>query len=293
MNLSEIKTAPRVLIADDDPVIRHWLTSILKSDGYEVVALRDGREAYRVLQSDANFKGAVFDLSMPYLDGPDLIRHMRTEKRLQRIPVLMITAESDLRKLALGFAAGATFSLPKPFNKGRLHQILGMMLGKPANGETSQSPVNRGGSSGIPAFKIKLRENPKDLQSNKKSANHSVDLQVLQSLASDGDGEDSRLITELIDLYLESAAGDINTIKAAGLEQNETSMKTNIHALKGSSLSIGATGMANLCQLLEERSEQNSSEKLDELVQALDLEYASTRSVLLFERSKRLHRHAA
>lgn len=64
------KIASRVLMVDDDSVIKGWLTSILENDGYEVVSVRDGREVYRLLQSDADFKGAVFNLSMPYLDGP-------------------------------------------------------------------------------------------------------------------------------------------------------------------------------------------------------------------------------
>jgi CheY-like chemotaxis protein/HPt (histidine-containing phosphotransfer) domain-containing protein len=292
MRLSEIKPAPRVLIADDDPVIRHWLTSILKSDGYEVVAMRDGREAYRLLQSDCNFKGAVFDLSMPYLDGPDLIRHMRTEKRLSRIPVLMITAESDLQKLALGFAAGATFCLPKPFTKGRLQQILGMMLGKPEIENSSSTPVTPRVASNGPYSPGKFPATASVVGTKNQNANQSVEVHVLQSLAADDQGEDYRLITELIDLYLENAARDINTIKAASLEQNETSMRNNIHALKGSSLSIGASAMAKLCLQLEERSVPDS-EKLDELIRALDTEFASTRSVLLFERSKRAQRTAA
>jgi CheY-like chemotaxis protein/HPt (histidine-containing phosphotransfer) domain-containing protein len=292
MRLSEIKPAPRVLIADDDPVIRHWLTSILKSDGYEVVAMRDGREAYRLLQSDCNFKGAVFDLSMPYLDGPDLIRHMRTEKRLSRIPVLMITAESDLQKLALGFAAGATFCLPKPFTKGRLQQILGMMLGKPEIENSSSTPVTPRVASNSPHSPGKFPATASVVGTKNQNANQSVEVHVLQSLATDDQGEDYRLITELIDLYLENAARDINTIKAASLEQNETSMRNNIHALKGSSLSIGASAMAKLCLQLEERSVPDS-EKLDELIRALDTEFASTRSVLLFERSKRAQRTAA
>ena len=69
MYLKNGKTVSRVLIADDDPVIRHWLTSILESEGHSVVSTKDGRDAYRLLQGDANFAGAVFDMSMPYLEA--------------------------------------------------------------------------------------------------------------------------------------------------------------------------------------------------------------------------------
>lgn len=106
----------RILLADDDPVIRRLLTSLVDKEGYTVVAAEDGREAYRILKTDADFSGAIFDMMMPNLDGLEVIRYMRTEKRLMRIPVLMITSELDLKFTAASFAAGATVFLPKPFS---------------------------------------------------------------------------------------------------------------------------------------------------------------------------------
>jgi two-component system response regulator ResD len=108
-------TSRRVLVADDDPVVRRLLTSIVEKDGYTVLAVDDGREAFRILQSDSDFCGAIFDMLMPNLDGLDVIRYMRTEKRLMRIPVLLITSERDLKFTAASFAAGASVFLPKPF----------------------------------------------------------------------------------------------------------------------------------------------------------------------------------
>jgi CheY-like chemotaxis protein len=108
-------TSNRVLVADDDPVIRRLLTGIIEREGYTAVTAEDGRAAYRILQSDADFCGAIFDMMMPNLNGLDVIRYMRTEKRLMRIPVMMVTSEQDLRFTAASFAAGATVFLPKPF----------------------------------------------------------------------------------------------------------------------------------------------------------------------------------
>ena len=82
-------------------------------------------EFFRLMR---DFKTAVLDLTMPCLNGADLIRHMRSEKRLMRIPVMMSTAESRIKQLAAGFAAGATVLLPKPFTKLRLQNSLRMML---------------------------------------------------------------------------------------------------------------------------------------------------------------------
>ena len=92
MTLKEA-TPNRVLIADDDPVMRHLVTTMVKQQDCEVVVVNDGRAAYRILQSDSQFRAAILDMTMPFLEGLDLIRYMRSEKRLMRIPIMMITAE--------------------------------------------------------------------------------------------------------------------------------------------------------------------------------------------------------
>src|SRR5438093_1819045 len=97
----------RVLVADDDPVIRKLVTSAIQREGLVVVIANDGREAYRILKSDDDFKAAVFDMMMPHLKGLDIIRYMRTEKRLMRIPIMMISAEQDIKLMANSFTAGA------------------------------------------------------------------------------------------------------------------------------------------------------------------------------------------
>ena len=124
------QTSQRILVADDDPVIRHMVTSILKSEGHTVVAVNDGLEAFRVLQRDANFKAAIFDMMMPHLEGLDVIRQMRTEKRLMRIPVIMITSENDLKLMKESFDSGVTVFLPKPFAPLQLQTMLHAVLAK-------------------------------------------------------------------------------------------------------------------------------------------------------------------
>lgn len=124
------QTSTRILVADDDPVIRHLVTSIIKKEGYTPVVVNDGREALRILQKDADFRAAIFDMMMPHVEGIEIIRHMRTEKRLMRIPVMMITSEQDLELMKGSFAAGATVFLPKPFTTAQLQTMLRMLLSK-------------------------------------------------------------------------------------------------------------------------------------------------------------------
>ncbi len=113
------------------------MTTIVKRAGYTPVVVNDGREAIRILQADANFKAAIFDMMMPHIEGIEIIRHMRTEKRLMRIPAMMITSEQDYKLMANSFEAGATVFLPKPFTTAQLQTMLGMLLSKSDEGKKS------------------------------------------------------------------------------------------------------------------------------------------------------------
>jgi CheY-like chemotaxis protein len=128
---SNDKTAKgRVLVADDDPAILRLVTTILEKEGLSVVGARDGREAYKALQDNANFTAAVFDVVMPHITGPELVRYMRTENRFNKIPVMMMTAEQDPKLSSDSFAAGAVVFLPKPFTTTQLQTMLRMLVGR-------------------------------------------------------------------------------------------------------------------------------------------------------------------
>jgi DNA-binding response OmpR family regulator len=122
----------RILVADDDPVVRHLVASVVRNEGYAPVTVEDGREVIRILRSDAGFGAAVFDLMMPHIEGIDIIRHMRTEKRLMRIPVIMITSERELGVMRDGFNAGAALFLQKPFTAEQLQSALRLLLSQSA-----------------------------------------------------------------------------------------------------------------------------------------------------------------
>ncbi|HEX5709670.1 MAG TPA: response regulator [Pyrinomonadaceae bacterium] len=120
----------RILVADDDPAILRLVTAIVEKEGFEVVTARDGREAYKFLQSEGDFLAAIFDVVMPHIQGPELVRYMRTERRLMKIPVMMMTAEQNPKLSSDSFAAGAVVFLPKPFTTSQLQIMLRMLISK-------------------------------------------------------------------------------------------------------------------------------------------------------------------
>jgi len=129
-NLTNETGNRRMLVADDDPAILRLIATILEKENFSVVTARDGREAYKILQVDPDFTAAILDVVMPHISGPELVRYMKSEERLKRIPVMMMTAEQDPKLSSDSFSAGAIVFLPKPFTTAQLQIMLQMLIGK-------------------------------------------------------------------------------------------------------------------------------------------------------------------
>lgn len=127
----------RVLVADNDPITGRLLVSIGEKEGYQVVVVEDGREAYRMLKSDGGFNAAVFDMAMPHVEGVEIVRYMKSEKRLMQIPIVVVANAHGLKLIPECFAAGAMAFLPKPFSAEQLRRTvrlaMGSQLSKTAN----------------------------------------------------------------------------------------------------------------------------------------------------------------
>lgn len=86
----------QVFVADDDPSILRLLNAIVEKESFTAVTVRDGKEAYKLLQSET-ISAAILDVVMPYIQGTELARYMQWEKKLMSIPVIMMTAEQNPR----------------------------------------------------------------------------------------------------------------------------------------------------------------------------------------------------
>jgi DNA-binding NtrC family response regulator len=137
------KNANRVLIADDDPVILDIVQTLVEREGYEAVTAQNGREAYRILHQDADFRAVIFDMVMPHLEGSDLLHQMQTEKRLSRIPVIIMSSSDDLKVLSKGIESGAVAFVPKPFTPDQMRNVLRLITlrdGEPP--KTLRQPID-------------------------------------------------------------------------------------------------------------------------------------------------------
>src|SRR5260370_6243012 len=123
---------------------------------------------------------------------------MRTKKRFMGIPVMLITAESDIKLVASGFAAGATILLPKPFTRQRLQQMLRMMLGTPEVSKPTSLPTStrKDFTSGLEADSA-IASPAAESREIRPVVQGPVDLSLLASPEDDAEIVDSGLLMNL------------------------------------------------------------------------------------------------
>ncbi len=107
----------RLLLAEDEMALSRALKAILERNNYSVDAVYDGQTALEYLEAD-NYDGIILDIMMPKIDGITVLREIRRKGNL--IPVLLLTAKSEVDDKVLGLDAGANDYLTKPFHSREL-----------------------------------------------------------------------------------------------------------------------------------------------------------------------------
>jgi DNA-binding response OmpR family regulator len=105
----------RILVADDDPILREFASVYLSTPSATVVTVPDGRAAFDLLNSET-FDIAVLDIEMPELDGFSLLEKLRTDSHLTGLPVMMLTGHEDIVSIDRAFNLGANGFATKPVN---------------------------------------------------------------------------------------------------------------------------------------------------------------------------------
>ncbi|MBM0740495.1 response regulator [Phormidium sp. CLA17] len=122
----------RVLVVDDNPDVRTYVSSILREKGYQVQTARNGAEGYKTAQAYTPHL-IVTDLMMPHVSGLDLIRLIRLDDSLKGVPVILLTAKVDENTRIEGTEQGADAYLSKPFNDRELLAEVRNLLALKAN----------------------------------------------------------------------------------------------------------------------------------------------------------------
>ena len=107
--------AKRVLIAEDEPHIVESLRFILSREGYQVVEAGDGETAFLSL-AEHKPDVMILDVMLPRLNGFELLRRVRSDPGLNRLPVIMLTAKGQAQDRRTAEDIGADAFITKPFS---------------------------------------------------------------------------------------------------------------------------------------------------------------------------------
>lgn len=166
----------KILIAEDEERLAQALKDLLESRGHEAEVATDGALALRrALESP--FDALILDGMLPELDGFDVIRNLRSAG--SGLPVLMLTARSELSDRVEGLRAGADYYLTKPFSNDELLACLGALMRRP---EHVGDGVLRFGDLALEMFSGKLSCAERSVQLSSR------ELEILRMIVSAGPG---------------------------------------------------------------------------------------------------------
>jgi len=118
----------RLLLVEDEDSLAIGLEYNLQEEGYEVIRAEDGKKAIELINSQ-NFDLIILDIMLPYYNGFEIAQKIR--KRTPQMPILMLTARTDIKDRVKGLEIGADDYVTKPFHLDELLlRIKGMLKRK-------------------------------------------------------------------------------------------------------------------------------------------------------------------
>jgi DNA-binding response OmpR family regulator len=117
----------RILVVDDEEVIRKFLRIHLAKLGYEVKEAADGEQAMEQLRKE-DFDLLICDVVMPKKDGWEVIKEVKSNPKTKEMPVIVLTARNEDSDMFKGYDLGANYYMTKPFTKTQLLYGLKLML---------------------------------------------------------------------------------------------------------------------------------------------------------------------
>lgn len=115
----------KILLAEDEPFLGKVVKESLEKKGYEVILANDGKKALEYFKQE-NFSICVLDVMMPFVDGFTLATQIRNIDN--QIPILFLTAKSEIKDISEGYASGGNDYLKKPFSLDELFLRIAELL---------------------------------------------------------------------------------------------------------------------------------------------------------------------
>ena len=256
--------APRVLLAEDNPVNRTVAVQMLRKLGYRVEVTATGVEAVAAL-ARGPYAAVLMDCQMPELDGYQATARIRQlEGRDRRTPIIAMTANALEGDRERCLAAGMDDYLAKPITANKLRTALEHWIPRDAPPAEDTPAASTGTAS---------REDAIDASA----------LAGLRDLQQPGEPD---LVHEVIVLFLDSAAPRLAALHQAVARGDARTLEQEAHTLKGSAATLGARRLAAICEELQARGRAGDMPGASALLPQLDAEFARVRTALSAELAK-------
>jgi two-component system sensor histidine kinase RpfC len=254
----------RVLVADDNPTNREVLGKILERGGHEATLVADGEQALDAIERD-RYDIVLLDRNMPGMGGIEALQAVRLMTGgLERLPIVILSADVTPEARRECLEAGADAFLSKPVEAARLlEQIQAMVAGKagevpqPAVEQVARAPrPGAGASEPVPAV-------------NMETLSHLEEL-----------GSSPAFIEKLIGVYLADSTALLGKVEGALANRNVQEFRAHLHAMKGSSASMGTDRLTSLCTQLGKLSDAELRLQATGLYKSVSAELAAARAEL-------------
>jgi two-component system sensor histidine kinase RpfC len=248
----------RVLVADDNPTNREVVGKILERSGHAVTLVNDGEQTLDAIEREAH-DIVLLDRNMPGMGGMEALQALRLMTRgRERLPVIMLSADVTPEAKREALEAGADAFLPKPIEALRLLDEIQRLAGQPAAARKAEAPVQltKAATAG-PAVV------------NAETLGHLEEL-----------GSSLAFVERLIRVFLSDSAAILERIEKVLAGRDYHEFRSLLHAMKGSSASMGTDRLTRTCTNLGNLSDAELRLQAPALLRTLGDEVSAARTQL-------------
>ena len=251
----------RILVADDNPTNREVIGKILERGGHVATLVNDGEQALDTLEREA-FDLVLLDRNMPGVSGIQALQALRLMTRgRERLPVVMLSADVTPETKREAFEAGADAFLAKPIEALRLLeevQSLTAAKEKPARAADTPEPLRPGTPAAGEAAVV-----------NSETLGHLEEL-----------GSSAAFIEKLVAVFISDSNALLERIEQSLGGRDYGQLRSLLHAMKGSSASIGTDRLTALCGRVGKLSDAQLRLQSTAVLRSLSDELAAARGEL-------------
>jgi len=245
-----------VLVADDNPTNREVIGKILERGGHTVTLANDGEQALDALERES-FDVVLLDRNMPGMGGMEALNAMRLMTRArERLPVAMLSADVTPEARREALEAGFDAFLPKPIEAARLlEEVQALSAAKAAEPRAGEAFAARAPHSALAVAVV-----------NAETLGH------LEELSSS-----SGFIERLVGVFVADSGALLARIEQALAGRHFQEFRSLLHAMKGSSASMGSDRLTALCASLGRQSDGELRLQGPALLRSIQEEFSAAR----------------